>query len=382
MNSWLESLRGLNAVSLLLGLIWVGSVIQGVLRGASRSAGRLISLVGGGLMSLAGILLSIPLAMWLSPKVQEWLMNSVHLPDRELSGWEQFYYTAATAIRDFQLMRFVLVMLLSYWLIRCLLGLLMLLLPGMSFLGRFASGGKSASLPSRLLGAGIGAVIGSIRCIVIIFVLFIAVTVYPDNQFARYVEASPLYRQGAETVIEPLSGKLIKERLPVLTESAKNELNGILERKYEVIDANIPADLDRAAAQIVKGTKSDEEKARLLYNWIGTRISYDYDKVTDYETKNIWHEQTPKMTFDTRKGVCIDYARLYAVMARSQGLKVKVVTGLGADGKGGYGSHAWNEVYLAQADKWIPLDATWAKSGNWFNPSEFDKTHIAQKAIG
>src|SRR5690606_22318868 len=102
-----------------------------------------------------------------------------------------------------------------------------------------------------------------------------------------------------------------------------------------------------------------------------------YDKVELYETKGIWKEQTPEDTFATRIGVCIDYSRLYAVMARSVGLEVRVVTGQGYDGRGGYGPHAWNEVFMKDTDSWIPLDSTWVVSGdNWFNPPDFDQTHI------
>ena len=90
-------------------------------------------------------------------------------------------------------------------------------------------------------------------------------------------------------------------------------------------------------------------------------------------------EQTPTETFDTHKGVCIDVARLYAVMARAAGLEVRVVTGLGATGNGSYGPHAWNEVRLAdKGGAWIPLDATWASSGDWFNPSGFSSTHLRE----
>lgn len=134
-------------------------------------------------------------------------------------------------------------------------------------------------------------------------------------------------------MIEPLSGTFIKDKLPVFTQAVQKELGSILQRKYEVIDHNIPADIEQAAQEIVKGKTTDEAKAKALYDWVGTRIQYDYGKVDDYEQKGIWHEQTPQNTFDTRKGVCIDYARLYAVMARSQGLDVKVVTGLGYNGQ-------------------------------------------------
>ena len=383
-ESWLQSLFDLNLVSALLLVILLFSILQGLLRGASRSAGRLVSLVSGGVLSVLGLLASIPLTVWLSPIVQKWLAG-IALPERELSQWEQVYFTLLSAVRDFPLMRFAVLFMISYWLIRTLLGLASAFALGgknSSFLGRLIFGGeRPASLLSRVAGAVIGAVIGLARCLMVIAVLFIAVTLFPDSGFSRYVQASPVYQHGARTVIEPLSGNLIKEKLPVFTRSVEEELNGILQQRYEVIDANIPQDIELAAAEITKKAGSDEEKARLLYDWVGSRVTYDYDKVRDYEDNGHWREQTPQMTFDTKRGVCIDYSRLYAVMARSQGLDVKVVTGLGYDGRGGYGPHAWNEVYLKEQKKWVPLDATWASSGDWFNPPAFEETHIPDKLV-
>lgn len=372
----------INLVSASLLGILLFSVLQGLLRGASRSAGRLVSLLGGGVLTVLGLLASIPLTLWLSPRVQGWL-SGVELPARELSGWEQIYYTLLTAIRDFPLMRFAVLFMLGYWLIRTLLGLVAAFaFGGSSFLGRLVFGGeRPATLLSRLAGAGIGGVIGAARCLLVIALLFISVTLFPDSGFSRYVESSPVYQHGAQTVIEPLSGNLIKEKLPVFTRSVEEELNGIFQRRYEVIDADIPGDIGQAAVQITNGAKTDEEKARRLYDWVGSRVTYDYDKVEDYEKNGNWREQTPQNTFDTKRGVCIDYSRLYAVMARSVGLQVKVVTGLGYDGRGGYGPHAWNEVYLSEKEKWVPLDSTWASSGDWFNPAAFGETHIPDKLI-
>ncbi|GIO32022.1 MULTISPECIES: transglutaminase domain-containing protein [Paenibacillus] len=377
LQSWIQSLREFNAVSIFLLAVMLISLLQGWSRGASRSAGRLLSLLREGVFILVALVLSVPFTLWASPKVQEWLTQYTSaIPNRDLSVWEQIYYTFMSSMADFPLLRFAVLFILSYSIIRLLMRwLTVLVFGGKNAL--FAPGTRqSASLLSRLAGAVIGLLIGAGRCIVVVALLFVFASLYPDSSFTRYVEASPIYQEGAKRVIEPLSGNLVKDKLPVFTKAVEKELNGILQRKYEVIDHAIPDDIDAAAAEIVKGAKTDEEKARRLYDWVGTRVQYDYGKVDDYEQKGIWHEQTPQDTFDTKKGVCIDYARLYAMMARSQGLQVRVVTGQGYNGQGGYGPHAWNEVYLSGQKKWVPLDPTWAKSGDWFNPPNFAATHI------
>lgn len=377
LDTWLMSITEANMVTILLLAIVLISLLQGWRKGASRSAGRLFALLGDAVLAIVALALSIPFTLFISTRVKEWLSGiASQVPNREISLWEQIYYTFMTSMADFPLMRFAVLFILSYAIIQLLLKILVSLLFG-GFRGRgMAEGERSSSLLGRLMGAGIGTVIGTVRCIVVIAILFIYVTLQPDSSFSRYVEASPVYQDGARKVIEPISGNLVKDKLPVFTKAVEKEMAGILQRKYEIIDSAVSDDIVLAAGQIVEGAQSDEEKARRLYDWVGTRVTYDYDKVDDYEQRGIWREQTPQDTFDTRLGVCIDYARLYAVMARSQGLDVRVVTGLGYNGQGGYGPHAWNEVYLSNEDKWIPLDPTWAQSGNWFNPPRFAETHI------
>lgn len=122
MEDLLQSVREYNFISLLLLFILLGSILQGLLRGASRSAGRLFSLLSGGVLSLLGIAAAIPLTLWISPKVQGWLAM-LEIPQRELALWEQVFYTFIMAVRDFPLMRFAVVFILMYWLIRTIAGL-------------------------------------------------------------------------------------------------------------------------------------------------------------------------------------------------------------------------------------------------------------------
>ncbi|GGF60678.1 hypothetical protein GCM10010912_02320 [Paenibacillus albidus] len=380
LNEWAASLGEANMISILLLAVVAFSLLQGWSRGFFRSAGRLFGLLGSGLFAIVALLLAIPAAAFLSPYVQVWAAGNA-LPDKQLTQWQQMYYTAVSVLAGSPLVRFLLLMLLAYGFIRMLLGLLAWLLP----LRRTRRAAKFADRRitafSRLGGAVVGLVIGLARGLFIVFVLFIGVGLNPDSGFSRYVEASPFYRDSAAAVLEPFAGESVQKKLPVLTQAVAAEMNDILRRKYEVIDHDISADITGAAADIAGQAQSDEKKARLLYDWVGSRISYDNSKADNYVQNRIWHEQTPQDTFDTRLGVCIDYARLYAVMARSQGLQVRVVTGQGYDGRGGYGAHAWNEVYIPDRQAWIPLDSTWAGSGDWFDSKDFEKTHLREDVL-
>lgn len=380
LNNWLDSLSEMNIISILLLLIVLFSLVQGWSRGFSRAAGGLFGLLGTGLLTVGALALSLPAAFYLSPRVEVWA-GDIAVPDIQLSQWQQIYYTFVSVLADSPLVRFLLLLALSYAVIRLVLGLLFMLMPFRLPRRPVRAADKKISMPSRMIGALIGTAAGLVRGLVVVFVLYISVGLNPDSGFSRYVESSPIYRQSADAVFEPLAGEEVRGRLPVLTKAVAAEMNDILRRRYEVIDHEISPDIVGAAADIAGQAGSDEEKAKLLYDWIGSRIDYDYGKAENYEQNRIWHEQTPQDTFDTKLGVCIDYARLYAVMARSQGLQVRVVTGRGYDGQGGYGPHAWNEVYLSERQAWIPLDSTWAGSGDWFDSEDFDKTHIKESVL-
>ncbi|WP_151737196.1 transglutaminase domain-containing protein [Paenibacillus tengchongensis] len=380
LNRWMDSIGEIDVITIILLLVVLFSLVQGWSRGFARAAGGLFGLLGSGLLAAASLALAVPAAVYMSPAAGSWA-EGVQLPDETLSGWQQVYYTAVSVLAGSPVVRFLLILLLAYLLIRLILGLLLMLLP-LSLPRRSKGWGERRITPaSRLSGAVIGFGIGLVRGLVLVFILYLGVALNPDSGFSRYVESSPLYRQSAAAVFEPLGAEQVRGKLPVLTEAVSAEMNDILRRKYEVIDHAISPDIEGAAADIAGAAGSDEEKARLLYDWVGSRIAYDYDKAENYVQNRVWKEQSPQDTFDTKLGVCIDYARLYAVMARSQGLQVRVVTGLGYDGQGGSGAHAWNEVYLSEKEKWIPLDATWAGSGDWFNNQDFAETHVKENVL-
>ncbi|UQZ86195.1 Transglutaminase-like superfamily protein [Paenibacillus konkukensis] len=383
MASWLSSIGSYNWITIALAVVVAASAVQGVVRGASASARHLLLMLAEALATVLALLLAWKLASWASPQVQTWLASlKLDIPAEDLGALKQLYYTLMTSMRDFSLLRYGILFVLGYCLIKRVLYIAIDPLMDSWMSGPPRPGGRRGGfshIVSSLAGGVIGCATGIGRSLVIIAVLFIAAALFPQTPAADYIQASALYQKGAGTVIKPVTGDFFENRLPVFTKAVEQEFSNILQRKYEVLDAKIPNDIAEAAKEVTAKGKTDEEKARLLYDWVGTRVQYDWDKVDLYEQQRIWKEQTPEQTFATRKGVCIDYSRLYAVMARSVGIDVKVVTGLGFDGKGSYGPHAWNEVYLSDKEKWVPLDSTWVSSGgNWFNPPNFNETHIRE----
>jgi transglutaminase-like putative cysteine protease len=375
-----HSLTTLNFITIAILLTLIGSVIQGMFRGASGSARYLLLMLVEGIMAIISIYLTWKGVQLLSPLIQNWLkLQNLQIPAREIGMWKQMYYTIVTSIRDFPLLRFGVLFLIGYILIKQILYRLADPLLQRALAGSWGRSSDRKTFVSTAAGGLIGSIAGITRALILIAVLFIYVTLFPTQPLTKYIEASPLYQKGAKEVIAPFTGDFIADKVPVFTRAVEQEFSNILQRKYEVLDARISPDIAVAAKDVTASGQTDEEKAKLLYKWIGTRVKYDFEKVKLYEEKRIWKEQTPEDTFLTHKGVCIDYSRLYAVMARSINLDVKVVTGLGYDGQGSYGPHAWNEVYLKEKQRWVPLDSTWvASGGNWFNPPNFDQTHIKE----
>ncbi|ALS26738.1 transglutaminase-like domain-containing protein [Paenibacillus cisolokensis] len=379
MTHFVQALTQWEPVAVVVLLLLLGSLVQGMRRGASGSAKRLFFFIWEALLVVVFLFAAARLAAAWSPAAQRWLAARVTVPEGELGALAQLWYTLLTGMRDFTLLRFGILFLISYWLLRFAGSFLT---PLAHILFERLTGDRdgeeersAGSLASRAAGALIGAVHGAGRSLVLLAALFIYVSLVPGGPLAEGIRSSPLYGEASERLLQPVAGSMLADRGPVLTKAVEEEFQRILQRKYEIIDYNIPDDIAAAALQVTKDERTAEGKAKALYNWLGTRIAYDWEKARNYEERGIWKEQTPQYTFEHRKGVCIDTARLYALMARAAGLEARVVTGLGADGQGGFGPHAWNEVKVDDG-RWIPLDATWASSGNWFDPPNFDETHI------
>ncbi|PSM48468.1 hypothetical protein C7Y66_14235 [Chroococcidiopsis sp. CCALA 051] len=117
-------------------------------------------------------------------------------------------------------------------------------------------------------------------------------------------------------------------------------------------------------------TKTEAEKARIIYSWITYNIAYD---VSAYLSGN-YGDLSPPEILKTRKGVCSGFANLYEALAKAMGLDVAVVDGYAK----GYGyvvgntteiNHAWNAVQINH--KWYLLDSTWG-AGN-VNSGQFNQ---------
>ncbi|RYF89991.1 MAG: transglutaminase domain-containing protein [Chitinophagaceae bacterium] len=114
---------------------------------------------------------------------------------------------------------------------------------------------------------------------------------------------------------------------------------------------------EKFASYLQKKYKDPREQVRLLYSWITSNIRYDKDSAlyfnwtADYETKIT-------ATLRRRKGVCENYASLFADIVNRLNIPAYVVHGFPSHAnRDKDNSHSW--VALKQNQEWYLYDPTW-----------------------
>jgi transglutaminase/protease-like cytokinesis protein 3 len=141
--------------------------------------------------------------------------------------------------------------------------------------------------------------------------------------------------------------------------------------------------INNKAIELTKNAKSDRERAKILYTWIGSNIKYDdvkAEKVLNGNDVRKMPDGGAICAFENRSGICFDKACLYVAMSRTVNIKVRLIGGQAFDGKK-YVGHAWNQVYLNDENVWINVDTTFYDGGNYFDSNLF-KNHKVEEIAG
>ncbi|MGN1106235.1 MAG: transglutaminase family protein [Huintestinicola sp.] len=129
------------------------------------------------------------------------------------------------------------------------------------------------------------------------------------------------------------------------------------------------------AAELCTGKTGTIDKAAAMFVYVTSHISYDKELAASVKSGYI---PDPDTTLESGKGICFDYASLFASMCRSQGIPAKLVMGYVR----GDVYHAWNEIYTEETG-WITVDLFLDKGG-WelldptFYASASDKAQVSQ----
>ena len=105
---------------------------------------------------------------------------------------------------------------------------------------------------------------------------------------------------------------------------------------------------EELADKICAGCDTDEEKVKAIYEWMIYNFEYDYECEPLIQYFNV------RKTLSTRKGICYDFAHLFASLCRSQNIPCYIVDGDKRDNAQYH--HTWNRVYLNGS--WWNIDVT------------------------
>lgn len=102
------------------------------------------------------------------------------------------------------------------------------------------------------------------------------------------------------------------------------------------------------ADEICTDCDTDEEKVKSIYEWMIYNFEYDNDSEPFIQYFNI------RKTIKTKKGICYDFAHLFAALCRSQSIPCFVIDGTKIDVANYH--HTWNRVYFNGS--WWNIDVT------------------------
>jgi transglutaminase/protease-like cytokinesis protein 3 len=222
-----------------------------------------------------------------------------------------------------------------------------------------------------------------------------------SDKLNEQLEGSKPYNAICKEIVIPITNSSIAKQLPgVINNSFKivikqsepketaqgkniNKSRTIIYYNGVTLDEGIKSDeqINKTAKEITAKETTTIAKAKALYNWIGSNINYDHDKANMVLNNNFNVQSGAIPTFNTGKGICFDYSCLYVAMARANNIKVRLITGEGFNGVS-WVSHAWNQVYIPEEGKWINVDTTFYKGGNYFNSKRFEFDHRGAQIAG
>lgn len=226
-----------------------------------------------------------------------------------------------------------------------------------------------------------------------VFLLNIASMFNKDQSLNKYLQQSGVYNFVCKEYVIPITKSKIAKQLPsiinnsfkIQIKDAQNNPDGkqIVYYNGVTIDEGIKSNksIDSFAKRLCSNQSSVRGKAKVLYNWVGQNISYDENKANEVLNNNFNSSSGAIAAYNTRKGICFDYACLYTAMCRANGIKVRLITGEGFNGANWVG-HAWNQVYLPEENRWINVDTTFYKGGNYFDNVGFEADHRTERIAG
>ncbi|MCW3467678.1 transglutaminase domain-containing protein [Chitinophaga nivalis] len=154
----------------------------------------------------------------------------------------------------------------------------------------------------------------------------------------------------------------MKKSVIALLASLYLGLTATAQLKPAAIAATIPESVTGSPVTIARWLKTNTSNStafqQSLFNWMATRISYDAANMNRQPSYKDTAAAVQR-TLQTRKGLAIDYAVLYALVCREGGINAFVVSGYGLQQNVliPAGTHEW--VVVKQEHQWTVTDPAW-----------------------
>lgn len=183
--------------------------------------------------------------------------------------------------------------------------------------------------------------------------------------------------RGNIKLVEPNNHNL--QKLPIDKASLKKFLSG---NQYW----NLDPEIKDKANQLTSKSKTSDEKAKALYDYISTTLTYDYNRL---KANKIDRLGALGALNNPTQALCTEYTDLFIAMARAVGIPSREIDGYATTNDkdlrptaigGKIASdilHAWPQYYSTEKEAWIQIDPTWASTTggvDYFN--KLDADHI------
>lgn len=232
-------------------------------------------------------------------------------------------------------------------------------------------------------------------CVIILLAVLFNIAAYMNinAQFNDYLSRSEIYNYICRDIIVPIANSKLARQIPnIINNSIKIEVKEaaktigdsdriIIYYNGITLDEGIQSNeaIDNFARALVADADSEYEKAKIIYEWIGRNLEYDDEKARKILSNDFSVKSGAIAAYNEKKGICFDYTCLYVAMCRAVNLDVRMITGEGFNGIS-WISHAWNQVLVD--GKWINVDTTFYKGGNYFDSSRFGLDHRNSSIAG